>query len=383
MAWVAIPNNPDWEYDNDPLASQYYEDANGTVTAGIRSFTPTGGSEQLTYVKVRMVGDTADANRGELSKSFWDAKGTEDDIPATFDMTVRTTAANESFIIKCSNRGTFNAIVDWGDGSSSTITTYNSGDLVHTYASAGDHAISISGTFPSILFYSNASSATKVIAVTNFGEVGWQGSLGRSFWGCTNMTSFTSGVTDTSSVDSLTNMFQNCENLASVDMSSFDTSSVTNMVQTFYNCSSITSIDVSSWDVSSVTNMYAMFADCHLLETVNVSNWDTSSVTTMYIMFGNAGRDISGTFDIIGVENFNIEALNTYFQSLRDFILPPVALPTARYDAWLINLDAQTSPHLSLVGFGSSQYTAGGAAEAARANLISSDGWTITDGGPA
>ena len=74
MAWVTVPgSNNIWEYDNAPTlgtlansnakvqddpdagaTDQYYR-ANGTVTAGIRSFTPTGGNTQETYVKCRKV----------------------------------------------------------------------------------------------------------------------------------------------------------------------------------------------------------------------------------------------------------------------------------------------------------------------------------------
>ena len=60
-----------------------------------------------------------------------------------------------------------------------------------------------------------------------------------------------------------------------------------------------------------------------------------------------------------------------------------VTLPTARYDALLINWDAQDPFDGMSAHFGYSQYTAGGAAAAARANLISTDGWTISDGGTA
>jgi len=74
MAWVDVPGSPTvlvggtptaiWQYDNAPVlgtlvnanakvqddpnvgpTDQYYR-ANGTVTAGIRSFTPTGGPIQ-------------------------------------------------------------------------------------------------------------------------------------------------------------------------------------------------------------------------------------------------------------------------------------------------------------------------------------------------
>ena len=53
-----------------------------------------------------------------------------------FAMTVATTGANEVFTIPCQDVGVFSATVDWGDGATSTITTYNDTDLAHTYASA-------------------------------------------------------------------------------------------------------------------------------------------------------------------------------------------------------------------------------------------------------
>ena len=73
MAWVTVPgSNSVWEYDNAAIASDTYPDANGTVTAGVRSFTPSGGNTQLTYIKVRKAGETIE--RGELSKNYYDAR---------------------------------------------------------------------------------------------------------------------------------------------------------------------------------------------------------------------------------------------------------------------------------------------------------------------
>ena len=101
MAWVVVPGSNDiWEYDNDPqlgtLANanakvqddpnagpvdEYYR-ANGTVTAGIRSYTPTGGNEQETYVKCRKIlpvdkvysYSNANGPWSELSKNYYDAR---------------------------------------------------------------------------------------------------------------------------------------------------------------------------------------------------------------------------------------------------------------------------------------------------------------------
>ena len=86
--------------------------------------------------------------------------------------------------------------------------------------------------------------------------------------------------------------------------------------------------------------------------------------------------------DIIGIENINVTALSST-SALSNF-LNGVTLPTSRYDQLLINLAAQTKNQASQTAhFGSSQYTAGGAAEAARTSLINNDGYTITDGGAA
>ena len=87
----------------------------------------------------------------------------------------------------------------------------------------------------------------------------------------------------------------------------------------------------------------------------------------------------SSLTDVVGVENFNIEALDQFFD-LNSF-MSGVTLPTSRYDALLVNWDAQDPFDNMTPNFGSSQYTAGSAAATARANLISTDGWTITDGG--
>ena len=110
MAWVDVPGSPTilvegtptaiWQYDNAPTlgtlananakvqddpnvgpTDQYYR-ANGTVTAGIRSFTPTGGNTQETYVKCKKVQPTGkifpDSNTNgpwsELNKNYYDGK---------------------------------------------------------------------------------------------------------------------------------------------------------------------------------------------------------------------------------------------------------------------------------------------------------------------
>ena len=63
MAWKEIPGNPYWYWNNDPPADGL------TNEAGIR----TKGLSQI-FSQVRRFDDPEDANRGEISATYWNAK---------------------------------------------------------------------------------------------------------------------------------------------------------------------------------------------------------------------------------------------------------------------------------------------------------------------
>ena len=260
-----------------------------------------------------------------------------------FELTIETTESNETFLLPM--RSVTSIDIDWGDGTVDTGIT--SDNPTHVYATADTYAISVTGTAGTVLFFGSGSES-KLKTVTNLGALGW--------------TSFNSS-------------FRNCSSMTSFDAGDCDTSSVTSMFRTFYSCSSLTTLNVSSFNTSFVTNIGAMFNNCTSLTTLDLSSFDTSSVKNVTTMF----LSCSSLTDIVGVEDFNIEGLNATF-SLDNFAFG-VTLPTARYDQLLINWDAQEPFDNMTPNFGNSQYTAGGAAEAARTSLRDGDGWTITDGG--
>ena len=175
------------------------------------------------------------------------------------------------------------------------------------------------------------------------------------------------------------------------DLSSWDMSNAANMFGMFQNSSisgglsnwnigNATSIgrmfmytnyneDISGWDVSSVTDMYGMFFSNPSFNQ-DISSWDVSNVTNMAAMFQSA---TSFNQDISGWQISQVVAFNNFMVG--------VTLSTTNYDALLIAWDAQGAMSYSgTVSFGNSQYTSGGAAEAARTSLISKWG-AITDGG--
>lgn len=73
MAWVTIPNNPQWEYDNapaDPGVDSPYYYLWSKQTGGIRTETHGSNTYEI-YVKCRRVGTTVET-MGEISKTYWD-----------------------------------------------------------------------------------------------------------------------------------------------------------------------------------------------------------------------------------------------------------------------------------------------------------------------
>jgi len=354
------------------------------------------------------------------------------------EFTVRTTGSSEVVDLTqmTYSLSSYNATIDWGDGSTnSTATAYNDADLAHTYSTAGDYQISISGTFGTVytsgtsqLGYGN-TLRSQIISVQNVGSLSyttadysWQGCTSLTtfnfgnvdysgisadglltyFSGCSSLTSISFGDLDTSSVTSMASMFNGCSSLTSIDLSSFNTSSVTNMTNMFFGCSSLTSIDLSSFDTSSVIGMSSVFRNCSSLTSVDLSSFNTSSVTNMANMFNGCssltsidlssfdtssvvtminmfkGMSSSSQLTITGIEDFDITAVNA--NRMTSFMASTGGLSTTVYDELLVNWEAQTGYNAQNPNFGSSQYTSGSAAATARADLVTA-GWTITDGG--
>ena len=229
-----------------------------------------------------------------------------------FIFKITTTGSPQTFTIPCQNVGTFNATIDWGDGgATSSITAYNDADLAHSYATAGQYTITITGTFPNI-YFNNGGDRLLVDEVVDLGDVGWL-RLNSAFFGCANMTAFNVGTADTSSVTTMYAMFASCSGLTSLDISGFNTSSVTNMTYMFQNCTGLTSLDVTGFDTSNVTNIAYMFRNCLSLTSLDLSGFDTSSVSTMFAMFQGCTSLTS-----LNVSGFDTSSVTTMFEMFRN-----------------------------------------------------------------
>ena len=163
--------------------------------------------------------------------------------------------------------GTYNATIDWGDGTSSTHTT---GSPTHTYASAGQYQISITGQYNGLRIDNDKTERSKLIAINAWGNVGFT-SFERAFYYCSNLVSLPSGsITGAENVTTFADCFYNCTSLTAIPADLFKyTVNVESFYYCFYGCTSLTAIplDLFRYCVN-VTAFARCFASCTSLATI-------------------------------------------------------------------------------------------------------------------
>ncbi|MHA2087937.1 MAG: BspA family leucine-rich repeat surface protein, partial [Promethearchaeota archaeon] len=174
----------------------------------------------------------------------------------------------------------------------------------------------------------NSWNTANVINMSSIfdGAVNFNGNI--SSWNTGNNTSFSY-------------MFRFCNNF-NQDLSGWNVSTGTTFVETFRSCFAFNS-DISGWNTASATNFTSMFRNASLFNQ-NIGGWDVTQLTVASNMF----QDVT-----LSLENYN---------------------------SLLIGWNNQTVKQSVIFSGGNSKYSAGAPANA-RANLIASDLWVITDGG--
>jgi surface protein len=361
----------------------------------------------------------------------------------TFKFTVDTTVSGTSGVAKFQlplvSSLPLNAVVNWGDGSTDTITTFNQEQTLHTYASGGTYTIAISGDISGWKF-NNGGDKLKMRNVISWGPLNI--SVEAGFYGCQNMTGTATDV-PTITTTSLAYYFENTKfngelnywNVSGVNsflrmfrinnefnqpLNLWDMSNATNL-QTMFGVTNFNQ-NVNSWNVSKVTNFTNTFAysnfnqplDLWVLNTLqpidmtgifegnssfnrDISSWNTIAVTSMRYMFvgASAFNQPIGIWNVSNVTlmEFMFQSATAFNQDIGNWNVSNVTSfanfmankTAANYSA--ANLDSiyngwssrSVKPNLS-ISFGSVKYTASGVA--GKAILTSApNNWTITDGG--
>ncbi|MEM7484689.1 MAG: BspA family leucine-rich repeat surface protein [Bacteroidota bacterium] len=217
---------------------------------------------------------------------------TVQNVNDTFVTTWRTTEDGESITIGLFVGGlTYDFMIDWGDGTVEDIT--ETGGIAHSYATAGNHVVTIQGYFPGIRMAGQPLSAPKLISLDQWGNNKWEHMVG-AFQGCENMVYKATDVPDLSKVSSFSSMFRDAEKFNG-DIGNWEVDNIVSMASMFAGASSFNG-DISNWNTENVTNMSFMFNGASSFNG-NIGNWNVSSVTTMHSMFSGASsfdQDIGG-----------------------------------------------------------------------------------------
>ena len=153
-------------------------------------------------------------------------------------------ASGETIVLPLPDGWEYEFTIDWGDDSNpnATYPYYSSkshnGRVQHTYAAAGTYVVSIYGVIEGWSFQNIPDSAMNLIAVHDFGDLGWQ-YLSGAFYNAKNLQVLKGG--NTAEVSDMSNMFAGAT-----------------LVQP----------DLSGWSFANATNLTGMFKDSSLATVV-------------------------------------------------------------------------------------------------------------------
>ena len=248
--------------------------------------------------------------------------------------------ANDQYRLPLMSTGNYNFTVNWGDGQSNSIATWNQADATHTYASSGTYSISITGTIDHVSWasqdgttFTEANDRKKVKDITDWGSaVIYLNEM--VFFDCEKMDITTTAAPTFGSKVMRDDQFFDCESFTG-DISAWGTvaSPITGSVNSFLANASNGNPNVNfvyqrtssslfrafyfafnfnkpldNWDVAgSGGNCSDAFNFC-LAFNQDISGWDMSGANTLTRMFSSAtsfNQNIS-TWDVSGVGSFNL-----------------------------------------------------------------------------
>lgn len=177
--------------------------------------------------------------------------------PFTFKVDTRNPGAssNTQYKLPTNAAGTYNFVVDWGDGSTDTITGYRQAEVTHTYSTGGIYTITITGDFTTINAF-GSGDPQKITEIVKWGGTNLTINNTFALRGCTNM------ICTATDSPTLTGDISGCfyqSNAITSGLANWDFSNVTSaqfLLLTVPNWNE----DISSWDVSSCTSFNAAFS---------------------------------------------------------------------------------------------------------------------------
>lgn len=354
--------------------------ADGTIViaaSGTQSCNADGFDDEVTYTCTAGVFEKDSGQECETCAAGYEGATcalSSTPFTSTWDTTKAGTSNSTSITLPLVSSGTYNFLVDWGDGESETITSSSaSHDYAATNGGGAGQIVKIYGDITGWRF-NDGGDKLKLTNISKWGSLNLGNDNGY-FKGCDNLTITATDILDTTGTTTFSGAFQDCDALATIpSLGSWDMTNVTNMSLMFKGSASFNEPSIVNWVPSSVTNATWMFANAESFNQA-IGAWNTASLAYAHGIFNGADA-----FDQ-DLANWNITGVSdlTYFFTNRP------ALSAANYNKTLHGWANQTTPQMDVTfSAGDTKYdTSSGSVDgkAARAILTGTYNWTINDGG--
>lgn len=238
---------------------------------------------------------------------------------SVWDTRKTSTGSSTSTQIKLplESTGTYNFVVNWGDGSSTTITTWNQAETTHTYSYSGSYTVTITGQLWGWRF-ANSGDRLKLSSISAFGNRFRLGNSGAYFSGCANLTTV-GGDLDTTGTTSFSSAFLNATSFQG-GLSTWDTSNVTNMGNMFRGTTFNQSLN--SWNVLKVTDFDSMFYG-NTAFNQSLNSWSLSTAPAVSISMSGMFRGATAfNGDITGWNTVRVTHMGAMFLNATSFNQP-------------------------------------------------------------
>ena len=208
------------------------------------------------------------AGAQDMHQRMWDWMEKAVDDPSmitTWNLTVDD-AAGKTITLPLRTGYDYDFVVDWGDGTTATVTAFDDADISHEYSSTGTKTVTMTGILGA-WYFNNGGDCLKFKTVESWGDVRFTGlGLEHAFYGCVNATDF--------------------DDLPYIP--------ITSLYGTWYNCYGLTTApDVDTLVL--VESLGYTWSICSGLTTAPVLPSSSTALTTTTSAFNGVGSGMSGT----------------------------------------------------------------------------------------
>lgn len=304
----------------------------------------------------------------------------QSEVMWTYDAEISTWSWGEALTLPLVSNGEYDFYVDWGDGTTSHISSFDDPDVTHPVKTAGAYQIRITGKIEgwSTLLTPYQDLSYDEMDIMQFGNLEFGDTYGQ-FYDCdhlniyaedspglANTTSFhqasshsdvvfidTDVVWHTSSITHMSEMFYEATQVKAL-LYNWDTTNVTDMRSMFQSSIRVNSSaglktrnveDMSymfadsadsvficitqggdMWNTSNVNNMKSMFENATGLDRLLIHRWETGNVTDMSNMFKKSDAKIesSGYGDRLRWDTGNVTDMTSMFEGATNFNSKPI-----------------------------------------------------------